>query len=57
MKTLCLVKNKGTELCRELQARDPNRLSYEQRKAKEDAEKFRQIIRENRIRLGLEAAC
>lgn len=57
MNTLNFIRNKGTEHCRELQSRDPARLSHEQRKAKEDAKKFEQIIRESRIRLGLEAEC
>lgn len=55
MKALYLVKNKGTEVCRELQERDPHRISWEQRKIKEDAEKFRKIIQASRMRLGLEA--
>lgn len=56
MKEMLLIRNKGTEACRELQAQDPNRVTYEKRKAQEDAAKYRQIVAENRRRLGLEVS-
>ncbi len=45
MKPLYLVRNKGAERCRELIAQDPARINYEQKKSREDAQRFEEYTR------------
>lgn len=56
MKTMCFVRNKGQEACSNLFEVDTQSIEAEKRKAREDAEKFRQIVRNTRLRLGLEVS-
>lgn len=56
-KSIYYGRNKGQKICAEVQAMETEQREWEKRSIKEDAQKFRQIVYENRVRLGLEEAC
>lgn len=50
------MKNKGQEVCDEITDIQVQAKEWENRSIREDARKFEQIIKNNRMRLGLEAS-